>query len=203
MADDVQCAIHGDPAVSDAIADRYAQRMTAISNEFLHGRILDVEEWQTKMQDAIRLAFIHQAVAGAPDADERLISSADRDRIEAAIAKQYQYLDNFVDDIVGAIQRTGASLDFIPNRAALYAGSSKASYWQQAVGVDLPHVPGDGSTQCLGRCSCSVRTECEYDDSGKVIAVNVYWELDPEKEEVHCSDCPDRAAEWNPLRIEV
>jgi hypothetical protein len=170
--------------------------MTTLSNDLLHGS-LSLEDYHTRMQDAIRLAYIHQAIAGTKDADERELTSADLRRIEGKIADQYQYLDGFMSDIEKAVEKQGASLDFIPSRAVLYAKSSESEYWQQATNVDLPATPRDGSTQCLSNCQCSWRLECVRDNKGKVIAVNAYWETEANP----CPDCDKRGRDWNPLVI--
>lgn len=196
------CEIHGDQAMSDRIANQFAARFRALADDLLYGT-LSLEDWHSQMMEGIRLAFIEQAIAGAYEGDERMITSADMRRIERDIERQYEFLDNFAADIEKAVLREGASLNFIPARAALYAQSSSAEYWRQATDVDLPNVPGDGSTQCLGNCTCSIRLECEYDAIGSVVAVLAFWELDPLHEENHCPDCPRRAMEWNPLRIAI
>ncbi len=186
------CEVNGDQAVSDRLSNVYASRMRSLSDDLLHST-LSLEDWHTQMQDAIRLAFLHQAIAGAPDSDERLISSADMRRIERNIAEQYKFLDKFASDIESAVVREGASLDFIPSRASLYAQSSGAEYWKQALNVDLPAVPRDGSTQCLGNCQCQWDLQCA--DDGIVLAT---WLLESGES---CPDCKVRAETWNPLRV--
>lgn len=194
------CEIYGDADISQGIADQYATRMRKLGNDLLYGT-LSLEEFQERMQDSIRLSFIQQAIEGAFEQDERTLTTADMRRIETDIAEQFEYLDNFMDDIETAVKRDGGSLSFIPARAALYAQSSKKSYWKQAAGIELEHVPGDGSSQCLGNCTCKLRVECELDSKGRRTAVLVFWELDPASEEVHCVTCPERARLWNPLRV--
>lgn len=189
------CEISGDQAVSDRLADVYAARMRSLSDNLLHGT-LSLEDWHTGMMDAIRLAYLHQAVAGAPDSDERLISAADMQRMERNIAEQYRFLDKFAADIEAAVVEEGASLDFIPNRASLYALSSGSEYWRQALEVDLPQLPRDGNQKCLSRCQCSWELQC--DDQGNVRAT---WVLDDAAE--HCEDCLSNAQRWSPLIIPV
>jgi hypothetical protein len=193
---DNPCAVDGTQEEADSIASQYARRNVALANDLVHGT-LTMEDFHTRMQDSIRLSFIHQAIAGTKDADERELTQADLQRIEGKIAEQYQYLDGFMDKIEAAVQKDGASLEFIANQASMYAGSSEQEYWQQATNVDLPHTPRDGSTRCLSNCQCSVRLECVRDDKGKVIAVNAYWETEANP----CPDCEARGSEWNPYVI--
>jgi hypothetical protein len=193
------CEVQGDAQISQRIADQFAVRMRNLGTNLISGS-LDLAEFQELMQDSIRLAYIQQAIEGAVEQDERTLLSADLRRIERDIADQFEYLEGFVDDIEAA-SRSGKSLNFIPSRAALYAQSSKKSYWKQGAGVEIEHVPGDGSTPCLGHCTCQIKIECEFDSKGRRVAALVWWLLDPESEEVHCEICPQRAAEWAPLRI--
>lgn len=186
------CEVQGDQTMADHIASQYAGRMTYLGNDLLHGT-LTLDAFHERMQDAIRLSLLHQAIAGTADNDERELTMADQARIETNIAEQYQFLDGFMADIEAAIEKDGASLNFIPDRAAMYAGSGEAEYWQQSINVDLPAYPRDGSTQCLYRCQCNWRLEC--DDQGNVLA---YWELG---EADHCPDCEQRSEEWAPLVI--
>lgn len=187
------CEINGSQAVADAVAAQYAGRVQAVSQSLLDGT-LTLDQWHTTMQDIIRLAYVHQAIAGTPGADERELTSADLARVRADIAEQYQFLDDFAAAIEDALQR-GADINFVPARAMLYAGSSEAEYWKQAVNIDLPALPRDGSTQCLSNCQCSWDLNCQ--EPGIVSATWVLGEAD------HCPDCQRRASEWNPLVIEV
>lgn len=189
---DSPCAVNGSQDEADAVSAQYTRRTQALANDLLHGT-LSLDDFHTRMQDMIRLSYLHQAVAGTRDDDERELTQADYRRMETAIGKQYEYLDGFMDDITAAVEKKGASLDFIPNRAALYAKAAEAEYWKQATNVDLPAIPRDGSTQCLGNCQCSWDLSCN--DDGSVDATWVLGEAD------HCPDCVQRSQEWNPLRI--
>lgn len=181
------CEITGDQSETDAIVGRYSEQMRRLSEALISGdSTLDV--WHEKMQDLIRLAYIHQAAA----ADDGNLVPEDRTRIEAAIRGQYDFLDKFVDDIEAAMNG-GKSLDFVPSRAVLYAESSAAEYWRQAIKVDLPAIPRDGSTECMGNCQCHWRLECR--EPGIVRATWVLGEAD------HCPDCVERAGTWNPILI--
>lgn len=186
------CEVNGNQDEADAIANQYAQRMTALSNDLVHGT-LSLGDWHARMQDAIRLAYLHQAIAGTPDADERQLRQRDLQRLDTKIGEQYQYLDNFAADIEAAVEKEGASLDFIANRSSLYAKSAEAEYWQQATNVDLPDYPRSGGTRCLSNCQCFWDLNC--DDQGNVHATWVLGDAD------HCPDCEGRAQEWADLVI--
>lgn len=187
------CAVNGSQDEADTIAEQYSRRMTALSNDLLHGT-LSMDAWHARMQDAIRLSFLHQAIAGTKDNDVRELTSADLRRMETKIAEQYRYLDGFASDIEAAVLKPGASLNFIPNRATLYAKAAESEYWQQATNVDLPDYPRSGNQRCLSRCACQWDLEC--DEQGNVSAT---WVLDPAAE--HCEDCVANAERWAPLLI--
>lgn len=186
------CTVNGSQDEADLIASQYTRRAIALSNDLLHGT-LSLDDYHTRMQDMIRLSFLHQAIAGTPDADERQLTQADLTALEAKIGKQFEYLDGFMSDIEAAVAKDGASLDFIPNRASLYAKASEAEYWNQATNVDLPSQPRDGSTQCLSNCQCQWDLNC--DDQGNVHATWVLGDAG------HCPDCEQRAQDWADLVI--
>jgi len=183
------CGIDGDPAYSDKLVEIYSAGVRRMADKLTSGE-LSLDAWHQQMKDAIDKMFVFQGMAGV---------NGDRSRVDNAtlrksIEEQYHYLDQFATDIETAFQ-SGQSLGFVASRAALYAGSSKQSYWQQAVEVELPAYPGDGSTQCLGHCACEWSLDC--DGQGNVLATWVLGAAD------HCPDCIARAAKWAPLVIEA
>lgn len=194
---DFVCGINGDADYSDHITKTYSSGLSRLTEQMVRGDIT-VDDWHQQMRDAIDKMFYFQAAAGA-NGDR---SQIDEDAVHYEAAKQFKYLSGFANDVNASI-KAGKQPNFAVSRAVLYAKSSQAEYWRQAVGVELPHVPKDGSTVCLSNCTCDISTECERNSAGKVTAVLVYWHLDPTKEEVHCEDCPKRAEEWNPLRIPI
>lgn len=186
------CEVNGTQQEADMIASQYAARNMALANDLVHGT-LSLDDFHARMQDSIRLSYLHQAIAGTPDSDERQLKQADLTAMESKIAEQYKYLDGFMDDIAAAVEKDGASLDFIANRASLYGKASESEYWNQATNVDLPAMPRDGSTQCLSNCQCSWDLNC--DDNGDVHAT---WNLGDAD---HCPDCVQRSQDWSDLVI--
>ena len=102
------------------------------------------------------------------------LSRAERDTINAAVAKQDSYLKGFVADI----QAGELSEAQIAARAASYAGSVKATY-AEALAPGLPFYPGDGGTVCGNNCKCS------WQQRGN----DWYWTFGAAE---HCPDCIDR-----------
>jgi len=180
--------VNGDQEETDAIANQWAKRMETLSEDLLHGT-LSLEDWHSQMQDAIRTSFLQQAIAGS----DTPLSMDELKDLQDKILDQYKYLDKFAQDIEDAVVEEGASLDFITSRSALYAKSSESVYWDQAIDLDLPAMPRDGSTECLSNCQCN--WNLEYDGQGNV---NATWELG---EADHCPTCVDRSETWNPLVI--
>lgn len=77
------------------------------------------------------------------------LSRAERAELRAALADQFEYLHAFVGQLGGMSEAQAAA------RAALYAGSPKASYWRAWAGKDLACYPGS-CEQCYGRCRCAL-----------------------------------------------
>jgi hypothetical protein len=75
-------------------------------------------------------------------------------RAGRALRDQY----GFMDEMFQAIGRGELSGPQINARMGLYADSAGA-HFERVVNNDLPqlpHVPKDGSTRCLGRCNCTL-----------------------------------------------
>ena len=176
-------------------------RLAILSDKLVTGDIT-ILDWQIGFRDELRKAnalFLVIAAGG----DKSQVNPDDWLKLGSELQSQYRYLENFADDILNGKVTGGA----VATRAELYAGSAKTTFWRQITSqleaeVDLPAQPGDGSTACLGRCYCYWTFAYEYDADGNVVAVLATWNLG-NPPHGHCNDCPDRAEEWNPLRIEV
>lgn len=144
-------------------------QMVVLRDKYLDGQIgiverlatqysngsLSLREWQEAMKNEIRNSHISQYVVGHGGRDT--MSFADWGRLGYKIREQYQYLERFARDLEGSKYidpETGLwRTDLIANRAALYMKSGISSYERgHVLGMgmpDLPHYPGDGSSQCL------------------------------------------------------
>ncbi len=138
-----------------------------------------------------QLARYHGAamLAGANVAS---LTPAMRTAVTRLLATQLKFLEKF-----GISIQSGKQWERGWNaRAAMYAQSIKAPYWQGKVKMlPLPAMPGDGSTQCLTHCLCYWEID-QLDGDGNY---DCYWRMGATEE--HCQTCPQRAAEWAPLRI--
>lgn len=116
-----------------------------------------------------------------------------RSVVERTVGTQIEFLDGFKAVIQDAaeFQRGWRA------RALLYAQSIKAPYWAGATKfLPLPALPGDGSTQCLGNCRCFWEITTVDEEAGDY---DCYWRMGAS--EHHCQTCPQRMADWSPLRI--
>ena len=120
----------------------------------------------------------------SPLLSQRRLSRAERADVRRAVDAQLKYLQGFVADV-----RAGRLSEAqIAARAELYAGATRGTYYAARWGEwELPWVPGDGSSECLGRCRCSASVV----DSGAGSGVYT-WVLGGEQ---HCTTCPARAGD--------
>jgi len=178
--------------VPDRIAALLAREIAAVTQALVSGG--SVDRWERQMIDVIARGHTAAAIAGAAERlgvaagskllNERNLSRVERQQIKASVAGQLPYLRQFAADVA-----TGRLSDAqIAARAGLYAGAVRAT-WGSArwAGVDLPAMPGDGSTECLTQCGCSWAPR----DDG------YYWERGKNDS---CPTCLSREAQWRPYR---
>lgn len=172
------------------------QRMQQLAAKLDSGE-MRVIDWQIAMREELRTANKMQLIAGA-GGEKDAVNANDWLKLGSELQKQYRYVAQFARDI----QAGTISPAQIAARSALYARSSQAVFWRQALPVKLPAYPRDGTSRCRSNCKCFWSVDYEYDADGKIVAVLATWNLDPD-ESAHCSDCPERSMKWNPLRIPV
>lgn len=171
-----------DASMRDTLNAVFEQRMSDLGNQVATGDI-SVQDFQIAMRQELRDAHALQLIAaadGEPSQDDFL-------KLGSQLQKQYRYLEDFAHQITDGTQAPGG----IANRASLYAGSGKATYWRQAMGTDLPAYPGDGQTPCYGKCNCSWR------DNGDG---SFTWELGEGEDGSgdHCDPCIANSEQYNP-----
>lgn len=173
---------------ADRIAALTAQEIASITQALTAGGSVDT--WERQMAETIARGHAAAAIAGTAERlgveagskllNERNLSRAERDQIKQAVKGQLPYLRKFADDI-----RAGRLSDAqIAARAGLYAGATRATYYQSRnAGWDLRSVPipADGGTPCLSQCKCVA-----YEEDGQWI-----YELTAAE---HCPGCLERAA---------
>ena len=148
-----------------------------------------VEQWQRDFSDY--LAKYHTAALLVGQGSTTL-TDAGRTYLGKTVAAQLRFLHNFATEIQDEAQfKLGWNA-----RAALYAQGIGQSYWKGVTRMlPLPAMPRDGTSQCLGNCTCSWEIT-ELDGEGNY---DCTWTLGVT--ERHCQTCPQRATDWAPLRI--
>jgi hypothetical protein len=145
------------------------------------------EAWHDAMARTLRRA--HQAALMAGQGSPT-ISKPGRSWLDTFIGVQLDFLRRFAVEV----QSAGEYQKGWQARAALYGAAVKAPYWYGATKMlPLPAMPGDGSTACLGNCSCSWDVEAVGDGD-----YDCYWRMGATE---HCQGCKQRAEEWNPIRV--
>ena len=158
---------------------------------------LSLADWQREMKRMVKDLQVTSAVA-ANGGNWGAMTAADWGRAGRACRDQYGYLARFAKDVQERAEKGLELTAAIDTRAKLYAGAGRKTF-HSALGKtegwpDLPAMPGDGSSECLGNCKC-------YWDVERVEGgFNCYWRLTPAE---HCNTCLERAASWNPLFIKA
>lgn len=141
------------------------------------------------MRAAIKTIFGAQYVFGRGGLNA--MQATDWSRLGDLVEEQYSYLSGFVADVAAG----KLSKPQITVRAELYVGSSVRAHEAgkgAALNVELPALPGDGSSECMANDRCAWRLRKRKD--GKVEAT---WVADIDDRT--CKTCRKRAKDWNPL----
>jgi hypothetical protein len=124
------------------------------------------------------------------------MTSKDWGIVGQQLRQQYAYLDRFVADIGKG--RYDENPNGIQNRLAMYMNSARQAYSRAELEVRgipaLPMMPGQGKTQCLTNCKCTLQMKKE----GKLW--HIFWKLGKAE---HCPDCDNLSRLWNPLIYDI
>lgn len=152
------------------------------------GRVT-VEAWQQAFSETLARYHTAALLIGQGNA---ALTDAGRRYLGKTVEAQIKFLRNWAVEIQDEAQfRLGWNA-----RAALYAQGIGQSYWKGATKMlPLPAMPRDGTSQCLGNCTCSWEI-VELDGDGNY---DCTWRLGAT--ERHCQTCPQRARDWAPLQI--
>lgn len=149
---------------------------------------LSVDQWQREMA---HLLYVGHTAAYMEGRDTRDLSPEARRRLGELIGEQVDYLNNFADTLDSEGWSEGYKA-----RAAMYAGSVKASYWMGKT-FDLP-LPAHPTQGCEGLTNCRCSWDVQWLDPEELDA-DCYWRLGASEE--HCTPCTTRAKDWAPLRV--
>lgn len=144
------------------------------------GRI-SVDTWQQLVARDLLVGHYAAMMTGRETKD---LSTPARNQVLTTVAEQVDYLNRFADQIAqtGWQEAYGA-------RALLYAGSVKGTFWRgRTFGLDLPYMPGDGSSECLGNCGC--RWDIAYDGDPEDLNATARWVRGKDDS---CETCVQRA----------
>jgi len=148
-----------------------------------------VAAWQQQFSQALAKYHTAALLVGQRGGD---VTTLGRRYLAKVVEAQLRFLNNWALEIQDeSTFKLGWNA-----RAALYANGIGQSYWKGATKMlPLPAMPRDGTSQCLGNCTCSWEI-VELDGDGNY---DCYWKLGAA--ERHCQTCPQRARDWAPLRI--
>ena len=152
-------------------------------------------DFEARMREQIKLAYIRQGVLGRGGRDQ--MDQAAWGSIGGQIAKQYVWLQRFSAELAAGKLTEGQAVV----RARMYIRSSRQAYERgvaRAHDLDLPQYPGDGQTRCRTNCQCHWELIEVTNEAGVIIGFDCYWRLD---EAEHCPDCTRNARTWNPYFV--
>ena len=162
------------------------------TDAYLNGGSLGA--WEKAMQQAITRGHTAATLAGIAerlniplDSDlisERRLSRAERNEIKHAVAVQLDYLTGFVADVRADRLSDGK----IRQRAAMYAGATRATYYAARWGDwEIPDNLMPGRQKCVANCRCSISVADNGDGTGTLTRVA--------GGEKHCTECPPLAGD--------
>ena len=169
----------------DRLTRLIATATTALEQSYPDG----VQAWQDEI--ARQLARYHAAALMA-GANVDTLGGAARVKVTQDLATQLHFLSRF-----GVSMQSGAQWERGWNsRAAMYAGSIKAPFYQGLTRMlPIPALPCDGTSTCLTRCKCFLDIEWIDEKNGDA---DVYWRTTAAE---NCQTCLQRGRDWAPLQF--
>lgn len=176
------------------IIEAFKQWATNLTEALRDGRIT-VSQWYTGMERIVTRVHTAAMIEGlGMDTIPPNLVQVIRNNVNF----QLEYLQNFRDIIE-------SSPDFVNgwvNRATLYGGSAKISYWEGKIvqefgrALPLPAQPAQGTIPgCGGNCLCEWRIVELDREAGDYDA---FWERHAKDS---CQICVQRQNDWFPVRI--
>lgn len=169
----------------DRATDAAIAQAGALADQVAAGS-LSPEGFNAGMRGLIKNAYGAEYALGRGGVNA--MTNEDWGRVGAEVRRQHGYLDRFTAEIAAG----DLSPAQVKARAGIYLDGATQAHGRgqaAAVGVDPPGVPGDGGTQCLGRCRCWV----EWSETRT--EVRMTWHVSAGES---CPGCEARAAEWSP-----
>lgn len=167
----------------DRLIDLSTPAVRAATRAYLKSR--DAAAFERAMERALAKAHATAFIRGTADRTGVMpkgLSRAERADIKARLASELDFLKGFVRALPDLSDAE------IANRAALYTGAPRATYYQAWAGNDAPDVLPGSCPQCYGRCRCSLSRESD----------GIHWIATNDKNT--CQGCRERGESWRPYR---
>jgi hypothetical protein len=166
----------------DRLLDLTSPAVRDATRAYLRSR--DASAYEKAMREALAKAHTAATIRGIGDRTGIIpkgLSRAEREDIKAKLASEFEFLKKFMAKLPDLSDAQ------VAQRAALYAGAPRASYYQAFTGNALPLYPGS-CPQCYSNCRCSLENrEGEW-----------YWNSANDKNT--CAGCRDRGGSWQPYK---
>lgn len=175
-------------AIRNTIADGMDVESAALAKRLIAGEIA-LAEWARAFAKLIRDGVSAGFLVGRGGAAK--MDAASTNALNAIIDDQFGFARQFATDLESSLDAGTATVEGVANRSALYSGASVHAFDQGRSadwGIQLPYFPGDGGTQCLGRCRC----EWMIDSTDAGISA-IYMTKGDERV---CDDCVARGNEY-------
>lgn len=154
--------------MNDAITDSLKEALGNAADGITSGRV-DPTEWHNAVAAEL---FAHHLAAYADAAGLEIDDPKALAAAKKIVGAQVDYLNKFTDDIENG--RYTDRDDALAARLDMYAGALRGTYYSGRY-PSLSQVPGDGGTQCLTNCKCTLSEEED----------GIHWVLNDEG----CPDC--------------
>lgn len=166
----------------DRLLELIAPAVKDATRSYLSAR--NAQAFERAMQQALAKAHTAAFIRGTAERTGVLpkgLSRAERGDIKAKLASEFEFLKGFIAKLPDMSDAQ------VAQRAALYAGAPRATYFQAFTGNALPVYPGS-CPQCFGRCRCSIERRGD----------SYYWNATNDK--ATCKGCAQRGSAWQPYK---
>lgn len=174
----------------DAFVEAQKSEIDRLAGKLVKGEI-DTAEWVREFKGVMRTTYKNEYALGIGGRNN--MTARDYGIVGQQLRGQYAHLYKFAEQIDGGNLTEGQ----IRMRSRMYVDSSRQAFERGHAmsmgGIQLPHYPGDGSTQCRSNCQCA----WEIQDAGD--HWEAFWRLGYAE---HCPDCVAYSEQYKPLIVE-
>jgi len=165
--------------------------------EMLENGRISLQDWLERMRELIWISHTNAMALGVGVED---LTPLMRNTVIDAVDFQYDFLDNFANDIRIAVDAGEFFFDRWAARQDMYGMATQTTQQEGAIigklgfALPLPAMRGQG-TQCHTNCGCEWRIVVIDKDGGDF---NAYW---IRAKDDSCQTCLIREEDWNPVYI--